>query len=80
MLSLIQKALLFSPRLKSMLGVIYFAEGDEKEEVRLLQTPGTSSGTKLPFLGCATQAGNHSLASDAERPTLLFMTSAHFQV
>lgn len=63
-----------------MLDAVYFADEDEKEEVRLLQTPGSSSGTKLPFLGSATQAGNNSLASDAERPTILFLSSAHFQI
>lgn len=45
-----------------MLGVIYAADGgledQEEEEVRLLQTPSSSSGTELPFMECATQAGN----------------------
>lgn len=63
-----------------MLDVIYCADGDGEEEVRLLQTPGSSSGTKLPFLGCATQAGDNSLASDAEEVTVEFLTPAHFQI
>lgn len=63
-----------------MVDVIHFADGDEREEVRLLQIPGSSSGTKLPFLGGATQARNNSPASDAEGLTIDFMTSAHFQI
>lgn len=63
-----------------MLDVVFCADGGGGEEVRLLQTPGTSSETKLPILGCATQAGNNSQASNAEeakrRP---FTTPAHLR-